>query len=87
MLVQTSDVSMTFVNIRALRVYFQHFLGIRHPSHSDTLLRARWGHWLHYVTTEEQLKTARGSIWARGIHDYTRYLDEWKEGGGLNGYE
>jgi hypothetical protein len=30
---------------------------------------------------------ARASIWATGINDYTRYLEEGKEGRQLKGYE
>lgn len=33
------------------------------------------------------MKLARGSIWAKGLNDYIRYLETWKANGDLKGIE
>ncbi|KAH7232720.1 flavin-binding monooxygenase-like family protein [Fusarium solani] len=38
-------------------------------------------------TPEEQMKLATGSMWAKGMIDYTQYLEAWKASGDLKGIE
>ncbi|KAM6534322.1 hypothetical protein FALCPG4_007251 [Fusarium falciforme] len=47
----------------------------------------REGELTNVTSPEDQIKMAKGSIWAKGVNDYIRYLDNWRASGGLRGIE
>ncbi|KAJ4255645.1 hypothetical protein NW757_004264 [Fusarium falciforme] len=47
----------------------------------------REGELANVTSPEDQIKIAKGSLWAKGVNDYIRYLDNWRASGGLRGIE
>lgn len=47
----------------------------------------REGELTNLTSPEDKIKMAKGSIWAKGMNDYIRYLDNWRASGELRGIE